>query len=175
MLVQTAAASSEPVSVAEAKAHLRLTHSADDALLARQLVAAREFVEAFTGRALAEATYRYTSSGFGLRAFPVPLWPIDSIDSVSYLDTSEERVTLAGGDYLVDLERSVLRPVGGVWPLGSDVNVEFSTAPEFIPEALKSAILARVQAEYEAQPEEAEKLRAASEALAWPWRRGLGA
>lgn len=176
MLIQLAAATSEPVSVAEAKAHLRQTQSSDDVLIGRQITAAREFIERFTGRALAAATYRYTAPDF-LLGYPVqlPLWPISAVSSVSYLDSEDARIVVDAGDYLFDADRSTIAP-GAYWPAPAySVNIAFATAPAFIPEGLKSAILARVQAEYEAQPEEAEKLRAASESLAWPFRMGLGA
>lgn len=174
MLIQLAAATSEPVSVAEAKAHLRQTQSSDDVLIGRQITAAREFIERFTGRALAAATYRYTGPEFGY-PMQLPLWPVSAVSSVSYLDSEDVRVTVDAGDYLFDADRSTIAPVA-YWPAPAySVNIAFSTAPAFIPEGLKSAILARVQAEYEAQPDEAEKLRAASELLAWPFRLGLGA
>lgn len=50
----------EPVSLAEAKAHVRQDGSADDALLTRLISAARFYVESETGRALITQTWEAT-------------------------------------------------------------------------------------------------------------------
>lgn len=50
-----------PVSLDEAKAFLRITYDAEDALIARFLTAARERVEEETGRALAEQSWRLSA------------------------------------------------------------------------------------------------------------------
>lgn len=172
MLTLLTAATTEPVSLAEAKAHLRTTHDADDGLITRQIVAAREHIELITGVALAAATYRYVADCFR-SVDSLPLWPVSEVSSVSYLDSSRTRIVVDPAEYIVDLDRLTIAPVAS-WPWATSVNIEFSTAPALVPESLKSAILLRVQAEYEADPEEAEKLRDASTALAWPKRRNLG-
>ncbi|MEJ7746061.1 MAG: head-tail connector protein [Luteimonas sp.] len=172
MLIPLTAATSEPVTVAEAKAHLRLTHASDDGLIGRQIAAAREYVELTTGRALATATYRLVQSQFD-NPVELPLWPVSAVSSVSYVDASNVRIVLAAPSYLFDPDRRTLSAVSA-WPYGTSVNIEFATAPALIPEGLKSAILLRVQAEYEANAEDAVKLRDAAHALAWPFRLNLG-
>lgn len=52
--------------------------------------------------------------------------------------------------------------------------ITFQTAPGIVPEALRSAILLRVQAEIDADPEEADVLRNAAHNLAHLYRRNLG-
>lgn len=50
-LAETSSPSIEPVTLAEAKAHLRITHSTDDALVTDIIKTARMACESFTGRA----------------------------------------------------------------------------------------------------------------------------
>ncbi len=54
-----AAPAAEPLSLAEAKAYLRVEHDADDAVIGALIVAARTQVEALTRRALISQTWRF--------------------------------------------------------------------------------------------------------------------
>lgn len=60
MLTVISPATTEPVTVEEAKQHLRVTHSADDDLIARLISSAREVIEMQTGIALAAADYEWS-------------------------------------------------------------------------------------------------------------------
>lgn len=170
MLRVVTAATAEPVSLVEAKAHLRVTHSADDALITRLITAAREWVEAETGVALAAAEYSWSPERVGFYGYrpSLPLWPA-TLDTVTYWD-GEARVEIEPDEYLLEDSRGVLT-------LGthSDPRVAFTTVTDPIPEALKTAILLRVQADYEATPEDAAKFREAALQMAFPFRRNLGA
>lgn len=73
MLRVVTAALSEPVTLAEAKAHVYAVHDEDDALLTGLIAAARESVERQTGYALAAASYEWTPEGS--RTSPLPIWP----------------------------------------------------------------------------------------------------
>ena len=59
-LFRTVAPATEPVTLAEAKAYLRLQHDSEDALLAGLVRAAREEVERSTGAALIDQHWRMT-------------------------------------------------------------------------------------------------------------------
>lgn len=173
MLTLVTPATVEPVSLATAKAHLRLTHASDDVMVTRLVTAAREYVENFTQRALAVATYRA-----GFDAFPadfvLPLQPVSTITDVSYRDTNGVRQVLA--DYTFDAFRSTLQTLS-TWPYGSNVEVQFTTAPGNVPEALKHAILLVLGDLYEhAESQSTDQLHAnpAAERLMWPYRLGLG-
>ena len=73
MLRTTTAAATEPVSLVEAKQHLAVIHSSDDALIGALITTARETVERVTGYALAEADYEWSPEG--CRREPLPIWP----------------------------------------------------------------------------------------------------
>ena len=96
------AADEQPVSLIEAKAHLRILHASEDDLIERMVKAATSHVEAITGRALVRRTMvlkvdRFPAGprdGLALKSSPV-----SSITSVGYVDNDGEVQTLSGGDY----------------------------------------------------------------------------
>lgn len=165
MLITVTPATEEPVTLDEAKQHLRIEHDADDALIGALITAARESVERFTGRALVSASYRWASEGHA--PYSLPLWPAD-VTGVSY-ESSDGRVDFAG--YAFDADRS---RVDGLPHGVRRVNVEFDAAPEHVPEALKAAIKLRIEAQYDAAPDDKPKLIDAANALAWPYRLDFG-
>ncbi|AEC22290.1 hypothetical protein PT7_P054 (plasmid) [Pusillimonas sp. T7-7] len=73
MLHIKTAATTEPVTLAEAKLHLRVDIDAEDALIGSLITAAREHVELVTGRALADVSYSWTPEGD--RTTPLPIVP----------------------------------------------------------------------------------------------------
>lgn len=138
MLIVTTAATVEPVTLAEAKAHLRVTDSSSDTLIGALITAAREAVEQNTGRALAAAEYRHASEEEIGVLNRLPLWPVDSVSEVSYADADGARVVIDPADYVVDGDRST---VALVPPNGDRLSVDFAVAPAHVPVALKQAIL----------------------------------
>jgi len=98
----------EPVSLDEAKDHLRVKNGDEDVLLTGLIKAARQHVDGRDGwlnRALITQTW-----DLFLDAFPcssdipivVPLPPLQSITSVTYLDDAGASQTWAATDYTVD-------------------------------------------------------------------------
>lgn len=75
----------EPISLAEAKAYLRVEHDADDAVIGSLITAARSHVEAMTRRALISQTWRLVRdawpAGGRLRLAMGPLQAIVAIRS----------------------------------------------------------------------------------------------
>lgn len=73
MLRAVTQATDEPVTLAEAKLHLRADGDDSDTLITALITAAREVVERQTGYALAAASYEWTPEGD--RTGPMPILP----------------------------------------------------------------------------------------------------
>jgi len=79
----TSAPAAEPITSAEAKAYLRVEHAADDTLIGSLITAARVAVEAHTGRALINRTYRVTLDAAEARPpVTLPYGPVSSVTTV---------------------------------------------------------------------------------------------
>jgi uncharacterized phiE125 gp8 family phage protein len=127
-----AAPVAEPVTLAEAKAHLRVEGTDDDALITALIVAARQGAEHMTGRAIMPQTLELALDGFydgmdsgltwgGRHAYRVtlPRPPLASITSVKYVDADGVLQTMASSDYQLDSHSEPARLVpayGTCWP-----------------------------------------------------------
>lgn len=99
--VRTVAPADTPVSLAEAKAHLRVEHSDDDEMILTLIEAATGHLDGWSGilgRALVTQTWRqdFGSFGCGLR---LALAPVASVSSVTYYDGANASQTLADTVY----------------------------------------------------------------------------
>lgn len=96
----------EPITLAEAKIHLRVDPDItdEDALITDLIVQAREYVEEATNRALITQTLEYTLDDFPAdsTAIWLPKFPVTSVTSVKYLDEDGVEQTLSSLLYIVD-------------------------------------------------------------------------
>jgi len=91
----------EPITLTEAKAHLRVDGTDEDGLITALIVAAREHVENHTARVLVARSMRSYFPGFPARMDLVA--PLQSVASVKYLeDSAGTETTLATTNYVVD-------------------------------------------------------------------------
>lgn len=171
--------SAEPVSLAEAKGHLRVTFDAEDALIGRLITAARQRIEAELGLSLIETRWReqrdrWPAEGDGvIELARGPLLIVEAVERavvggvfapVSF--TAEPgsrpgRVSVAVPPWTAVRSGGVLRVDyrAGFGPLAADV-----------PEPLRQAVLAVVADAFERRGEPPASL-AVAEAWLAPWRR----
>ena len=164
----------EPVSLAEAKQHLRVDSGDDDLLIGSLITAARQAAETKTGRQLITARWKLvldafpgpslmqsaTGASFSLPGHAILLakCPVQSAVSIEYLDMNGTTQVMPASDYVLDAacEPARLTPAfGKTWPstlpqMGA-VSVTFDAgygAASAVPEGLKSWIKLRVGSLY---------------------------
>lgn len=153
----------EPVLLAEAKEHLRVDISTDDALITGLLLAAKGEVERLTSRRMITQTWKWTLDRFpevrilvprSTDSLKIPLAPISAINSVKTTDRLGVQAIFANINYVEDLVSEPARIVlkdGVTWPDPTDqlqeangVEVEFVAGYGLtglvVPEELSLAI-----------------------------------
>lgn len=125
------APTAEPLSIAQAIAHLRENvDDVDTTDLQAKITEARAIIEDLCGRALAPqllelATrcfpggYPDYSRGMPWNEFELPMPPVIAIDSITYLDSTGTDQAMAAGDYRLDFHSQpavVYLPYGSQWP-----------------------------------------------------------
>ena len=109
-LVLTAGPAVEPVTLAEAKAHLRVDGTAEDTLIASLIVTSRLHVEAAVGLALITQSWSYFLDAWPPGpALKLPLRPVQSIAAVRLYDENAV-VTTLGARHLPARRRRLARP-----------------------------------------------------------------
>lgn len=108
----------EPVTLAEAKLHLRVDSADDDALIGALIVAARQQAEHLTGRALCTQTWDVILDAFP-EAFKLSYPPVQSVVEVVYLDSDGASQSLTLADTLLDKTSTpgyLVPAYGKAWP-----------------------------------------------------------
>lgn len=142
---------SEPITLAEAKVHLRVDHDGEDALISSMITAARATVETLTRRALIEQRWRLTRDAWPASGLiPVPVNPLRSIDAVSVLDIDGEEVDVPLEAFRLDVARlpGLIRLVGtdvpspGCEPAGISIDFTAGHGPgaASVPAPLTEAV-----------------------------------
>ena len=148
----------EPVSAADAKAHLRVTHTNDDSYITNAITAARKQVEMDIGRSLIAQTAVYRSDRFPKTPFCLPNPPISAVSSITYYDSAGATQTVATTNYALDSYSGQLDMTStGSWPeprgQAGDVTITYTagygTAATHVPEGIIHAIKLLVTDLYE--------------------------
>ncbi len=150
-----AAAAGDPITLAEAKAHLRVDEADEDDLVTRLIGAAVAKVEGPRGLGLAIMERQWALS---LHTFPrsivLPLGPVKAVNTITYVDPAGAQQTLDPADYHADLkgEPAEIEPAfGKSWPATRNqrgaVTVTFTAGysdAATVPDDLKTALLMTV-------------------------------
>lgn len=176
-ITQSVTPTFEPLTLDEAKAHLRVTFNDDDALIEGYIAAAREYAETHTRRQLCTATYVMRMATLPtLIELPNP--PLASVTSITYVDLAGDTQTLSSSLYTVDpysYPAKIVPAYNATYPAVrghvNDVTITYvcGTAAASVPVKAKQAILLLVGHFYEQREEVADarlaKVPTAAEAL----------
>lgn len=151
-LNQSVAPAAEPLSLAEAKEHLREDGTDQDAMITLAIQAARDISEGWTGRQWITATWVMTLRQFPSGAIEFPHPPLQSITSIAYVDSAGASQTVEAADYTLDIDGvvgRVLPAYGKAWPAARghvrDVTITYvagyGAAGSNVPPKARSAML----------------------------------
>lgn len=136
----------EPITLAEAKAFLRLEEDAEDTLVGALVTAARLHVEAATRRLLMTQRWRIVLDRWPARPLRIPLSPLQSVEAVRLYASADGAVTLDDAAWWTDasgrlLSRSGHFPAPGRTFAGIEIDaVAGYGAVGDVPEPLRQAI-----------------------------------
>jgi uncharacterized phiE125 gp8 family phage protein len=136
-----------PVTLDEARAHCRVTHTDENALLTGYIKAATRYVEQNLSASIAEQVWGLTLDAFS-DYIELARGPVISVDAFAYIDTAGSPQTVDSGLYTVDLVSRapwIVRNSSSSWPTPMDginmVSVTYTAGMGVVPEDLKHAIL----------------------------------
>ena len=150
----------EPVSLAEAKAHLRISHVDEDQFIGTLIIAARRHAESQTGLALVSQQWRHFRDDWpDDAAIPLPLAPLLSVDEVATYGDDDVKTVIIPTYYYADAvsrpPRLLLRG-SRVWArpgrIGNGVAILVTVgfgAAAAVPAELRQAVLQLVAHWYE--------------------------
>lgn len=173
------------LSIDEVKAHLRVDHPDEDRLIASLMAVAvgcLDGIDGILGRALVTQTWRARYSGFPeTREIRLPLAPVQSVTSVTYLDQSGAAQTLSAaayalrdddrGSYLaIDPDATVPATAHNDHAVTVTFVAGYGNAPSDVPEPIRVAALMHISALYARRDGVGAEMRA-YDALIAPYRR----
>lgn len=134
--------------VNEAKRHLRIVHNREDELIADLIVTATEYLDGpsgVVGQCLGAQTWAYTTAGFS-NPLRLPIGPVSSVSSVTYLDPDGETQSASGFYLHADALGPYLKLLpASAWPATLDVDnavtVTFVAGHAAVPRPIQSAAL----------------------------------
>lgn len=137
----------EPVTVEQVRAHCKIEEDEEDALIAQKIRAAREWVEDYTDRVVAQRTLVQHFRGWG-EYLGLYSRPVVSIDSVTY-DGTDGAAALARDAFSPARDLLRIYPSGGGWPRlrgGGGITVAYTAGYDAgeVPQCMVEAIIVLV-------------------------------
>jgi uncharacterized phiE125 gp8 family phage protein len=120
-LRQITAPAEWPVTLEEAKAHLRVDVDDDNEMIEALIEAAVDYCDGptgFLGRALIDQTWELVLDEFPEDEIKIPIPPLIEVESIKYDDGDGAQQTISSSDYTVDnvSQPGWVLPVSGTWP-----------------------------------------------------------
>lgn len=144
----------EPVTLAEAKRHLRVDATDEDVLIGSLIQAAREWAENYCNRTFVTTVLRIGRDDFRLGlsdAIELPRGPVQSIGSVLYFDVDGVQRAWSSSGYTVvagAAPSQLVLTTGGAWPItrspGGGVQITYTAGygnAAAVPASIKQAML----------------------------------
>lgn len=150
--VQTVAPADTPISLTEVKAHLDVTYTDKDTLITGLLNSAVSYLDGWSGilgRCLVTQTWRQDYDDFR-SCMRLPLFPVTSVTSVKYFDTSSAEQTIDPSNYTlrhndrgayVEFKSTYSFPALNVEKAAVNVIYVCGSAAADVPQAIKNAML----------------------------------
>jgi uncharacterized phiE125 gp8 family phage protein len=155
----------DAISLADVKAHLRITSSAEDGIIVKYIRAATTYLEGRLNRSFLEQEWELSGECFP-RGDTIELQrgPLRSVTSIKYLDGNGTLQTFAAANYVAVTKAVVGRVVlreGKAWPTALDQDeavlvtykAGFGVGPAAIPMPISLALLGIVADLYEHRDE----------------------
>ena len=166
-LILTSPPTAEPVTLADAKAHLRLSITDDDAYIAALITAARRTLESRYGLATMRQSWALFADAWpDDGVFSIPLWPLISVESLTSFADDDTPSTIDPAHYYLDAAsrpaRLALRQGRVFAPPGRKINglklaftAGFGNDASFVPQEVKQALLSTIADWYQNRGDDA--------------------
>lgn len=157
----TSAPIEEPVTVEEVKDFARIDGNDEDSMIATFITTVRQMTEKYCNRALQTQTIRFFLDEWNIKEISLPRPPLISVTSIVTLDEDDTETTYSSNNYFVNTTAEPGKVI-----IKNDVSVPINTDRDFagykitytagygatrdyIPQAIKTAILLWCTAVYE--------------------------
>lgn len=187
MIPKLVSIGTEPITLAEAKLHLRVdddlagpSHT-EDSLITSLIKTAREYVESVTWQKIPEQVWDFYYDEWPVAGYFELFAPLAAVAGVYYTPDGESEAIFA--DVETDLPGNrVLLKTDKSWPTDTlrqvtPIRVRFTAKTDPVPSSLKAAMLLYIRIQYDVLrgggQEDAEKLLEAVDQMALPYRESL--
>jgi len=160
---------SEPITLSEAKAFLKVDGTDEDALIGSLISVARQVCETYAGLSFAAQTRVVKLDRFPCRDVILPYGPVNTITSIAYVDEDEAPQTITSG-YTLDTQSGLSKiRITERWPstnrVMNNVVITYTTGYASVPEVVKHAIKMTLGTLYENRQDEI--VGTSSQVLSW--------
>lgn len=151
----------EPVSVAEAKDHLRVDQDHEDALIASLILTSRLHIETALGLALIDQAWQWTFDTWPkrMRTVTLPLRPVSAITEIATRDEADAVTVMAADAYELDgnhvpprlIRKADQWPAPGKMHGGIEISfiAGFGASADDVPQPIRHALMLLVAHWYE--------------------------